>query len=167
MSEQSSGDVDASMPDSGASSDRVRPSIAVLPFDNLSNDEEQEFLADGMTEDIITGLSANLFLDVVSRNSTFAYKGQSPDIRRVGRELGVRYVLEGSVRRVGDRLRTTAQLIESDGGAHLWAERYDRPYASIFEIQDEVIGSITGALSAQISRAGSRALRAAPGPPGR
>jgi len=129
------------------------PSIAVLPFVNMSDDSEQEFLADGMTEDIITGLSANRHLSVVSRNSTFAYKGQSPDIRQVGRELDVRYVLEGSVRRVGDRLRTTAQLIEAESGNHLWAEKYDRDYAEMFSVQDEVIDSITGALNAQITAA--------------
>ncbi len=138
-------------PESPPSSEK--PSIAVLPFDNMSSDEEQEYLADGMTEDIITGLAANRHLFVVSRNSTFAYKGQSPDIRDVGRDLGVRYVLEGSVRRVGERLRTTAQLIESASGEHLWAERYDRAYSEMFEVQDEVIASITGALNAQINSA--------------
>jgi adenylate cyclase len=140
-----------------------RPSIAVLPFDNMSSDQEQEFLADGMTEDIITGLSSNRYLHVVSRNSTFAYKGASPDIRAVGRDLGVRYVLEGSIRRVGDRIRTTAQLIESESGAHLWAEKFDRPYASIFDLQDELIANITGALNAQLSSAErERARRAQP-----
>ncbi len=136
-----------------------RPSIAVLPFENLSNDDEQAFLADGMTEDIITGLSANQHLHVVSRNSTFAYKGRSPDIRDVGRELGVRYVIEGSVRRVGERMRTTAQLIESESGAHLWAEKYDRPYEKIFEVQDEVVAAIAGALNAQLSTAELRRAR--------
>ena len=130
-----------------------RPSIAVLPFLNLSDDREQEFLADGMTEDLITGLAANRHLSVVSRNSSFAYKGRSPDIREVGRELGVRYVLEGSVRRVGERLRTTAQLIEASSGDHLWAEKYDRLYAEIFEVQDEVVASIAGALNAQLTAA--------------
>ncbi len=129
------------------------PSIAVLPFANMSDNSEQEFLADGMTEDLITGLSANRHLSVVSRNSTFAYKGRSPDIREVGRELDVRYVLEGSVRRVGDRMRTTAQLIEADSGNHLWAEKYDRDYAEMFSVQDDVIASITGALNAQITSA--------------
>ena len=104
-----------------------RPSLAVLPFTNLFDSSEQDFLADGMTEDLITGLAANRHLSVVARNSTFAYKGRAPDIRAVGRALGVRYVLEGSVRRVGDRLRTTAQLIEAKTGSHLWSEKYDRP----------------------------------------
>jgi TolB-like protein len=130
-----------------------RPSLAVLPFLNLSEDREQEFLADGMTEDLITGLAANRHLSVVSRNSTFAYKGESPDIRDVGRELDVRYVLEGSVRRIGDRMRTTAQLIEASTGDHLWAEKYDRPYAEMFDVQDDVVASIAGALNAQLSDA--------------
>lgn len=130
-----------------------RPSLAVLPFLNLSDDKEQEFLADGMTEDLITGLAANRHLSVVSRNSSFAYKGRSPDLRDVGRELGVRYVLEGSVRRVGERMRTTAQLIETALGEHLWAEKYDRPYAEMFDVQDEVVASIAGALNAQLTAA--------------
>jgi adenylate cyclase len=128
-----------------------KPSLAVLPFTNLSDSSEQDFLADGMTEDLITGLSANRHLSVTARNSTFAYKGRATDIRAVGRELGVRYVLEGSVRRVGERLRTTAQLIESETGAHLWAEKYDRPYDQIFAVQDELIASIAGALNAQLT----------------
>jgi adenylate cyclase len=130
-----------------------KPSLAVLPFTNLSDSSEQDFLADGMTEDLITGLSANRHLSVVARNSTFAYKGRAPDIRAVGRELGVRYVLEGSVRRVGERLRTTAQLIDAGTGTHLWAEKYDRPYGEMFAVQDELIASIAGALNAQLSAA--------------
>ncbi len=130
-----------------------RPSIAVLPFSNLSNDPEQEFLADGMTEDIITGLSCNRHLFVIARNSSFTYKGKSVDIRSVGREFGVRYVLEGSVRRIGDRIRTTAQLIEAESGSHLWAEKYDVPYGEIFELQDDVIQSITASLGAQLASA--------------
>jgi adenylate cyclase len=140
-----------------------KPSLAVLPFTNLSDSSEQDFLADGMTEDLITGLSANRHLSVVARNSTFAYKGRAPDIRAVGRELGVRYVLEGSVRRVGERLRTTAQLIETETGAHLWAEKYDRPYDQMFAVQDELIASIAGALNAQLSAAEyARARRGKP-----
>jgi TolB-like protein len=151
----------APAPQTAAASDR--PSLAVLPFLNLSEDREQEFLADGMTEDLITGLSANRHLSVVSRNSTFAYKGRSPDIREVGRELGVRYVLEGSVRRVGESLRTTAQLIDSAMGNHLWAAKYDRPYAEMFAVQDEVVASIAGALNAQLTTAEyARARRGKP-----
>jgi adenylate cyclase len=130
-----------------------RPSIAVLPFTNMSDDSEQEFLADGMTEDIITGLAATRHLYVVARNSTFAYKGRSPDIREVGRDLGARYVLEGSVRRVGQKMRTTVQLIETSTGNHLWAEKYDRLYADMFDVQDEVVSDIAGALSLQITQA--------------
>lgn len=140
-------------PDGARPRPSTRPSLAVLPFLNLSEDREQEFLADGMTEDLITGLAANRYLSVVSRNSTFAYKGHSPDVRDVGRELGVRYVLEGSVRRVGDRMRTTAQLIETSTGDHLWAGRYDRPYGEMFEVQDDVVASIAGALNAQLTDA--------------
>ena len=140
-----------------------RPSIAVLPFNNMSDDSEQAYLADGMTEDIITGLAATRHLHVTARNSTFAYKGKSPDIRDVGRELGVRYVLEGSVRRVGDKMRTTVQLIEADTGNHLWAEKYDRLYADIFDVQDEVVSDIAGALSLQITQAEvSRARKVPP-----
>lgn len=137
----------------GSTAPSDRPSIAVLPFMNMSDDSEQAFLADGMTEDIITGLAATRHLYVVSRNSTFAYKGRSPDIREVGRELGVRYVLEGSIRRVGDKMRTTVQLIEAESGGHLWAEKYDRLYADMFDVQDEVVSDIAGALSLQISQA--------------
>jgi len=140
-----------------------RPSIAVLPFMNMSDDSEQAFLADGMTEDIITGLAATRYLHVVARNSTFAYKGRSPDVRDVGRELGVRYVLEGSVRRVAEKMRTTVQLIEAATGTHLWAEKYDRLYADIFDVQDEVVSDIAGALSLQITQAEvSRARREPP-----
>jgi TolB-like protein/Tfp pilus assembly protein PilF len=139
-----------------------RPSIAVLPFTNMSDDPEQAFLADGMTEDIITGLAATRHLHVVARNSTFAYKGRSPDLRDVGRELGVRDVLEGSVRRVADKMRTTVQLIEAASGNHLWAEKYDRLYADIFEVQDEVVSDIAGALSLKITQAAVSRARGEP-----
>ncbi|MCX2980804.1 hypothetical protein EYC98_07925 [Halieaceae bacterium IMCC14734] len=135
------------------SSEQNRASIAVLPFTNMSDDSEQAFLADGMTEDIITGLAATPHLHVVARNSSFAYKGQSPDIRQVGRDLGVRYVLEGSVRRVAEKMRTTVQLIEAATGNHLWAEKYDRLYAEIFDVQDEVVSDIASALSLRINEA--------------
>jgi adenylate cyclase len=113
-----------------------KPSIAVLPFSNMSGDPEQEYFADGMVEDIITGLSINKSLFVIARNSSFAYKGKSPDIRQVGRELGVRYVLEGSVRKSGNRVRITGQLIDATSGAHLWAERFDGDLEDIFDLQD-------------------------------
>jgi TolB-like protein/Tfp pilus assembly protein PilF len=128
-----------------------RPSIAVLPFDNLSDDPDQEYFADGMTEDIITGLSRFRSLSVIARSSTFAYKGTSPDIRKVASDLGVRYVLEGSVRRGGERIRVTGQLIDGDTGNHLWAERYDRVLEDLFAVQDEVTEEIVAAIAPEIS----------------
>jgi adenylate cyclase len=122
------------------------PSIAVLPFINLSADAEQEYFSDGITEDIITDLSKIAGLLVIARNSSFAYKGKSVDIRTVGRELGVRSVLEGSVRRAGNRVRITAQLVDAETGGHLWADRYDRDLTDIFAVQDEVTREIVGAL---------------------
>jgi adenylate cyclase len=119
-----------------------RPSIAVLPFVNMSGDTEQEYFADGITEDIITELSRFNSLFVISRNSSFHYKGQSPNIQDVGRELGVLYVVEGSVRKAGNRVRISAQLVEADTGNHLWAERYDRELEDIFAVQDEVVSNI-------------------------
>ncbi|RLA38687.1 MAG: hypothetical protein DRQ64_08415 [Gammaproteobacteria bacterium] len=127
-----------------------KPSIAVLPFVNMSDDKSQEYFADGMTEDIITGLSCDSRLFVIARNSTFAYKGQSPDIRTVGKELGVRYVLEGSIRPINDRLRITTQLIETETGTHVWAEKIDRPAAEIFDIMDDVVDGIVIALCSNI-----------------
>ncbi len=118
------------------------PSIAVLPFANMSGDEEQEYFADGITEDIITDLSRFNSLFVISRNSSFHYKGLSPNVQDVGKELGVLYVVEGSVRRVGNRVRITAQLVEAETGKHLWAERYDRDLEDIFAVQDEVVSNI-------------------------
>jgi adenylate cyclase len=115
-----------------------KPSIAVLPFQNMSGDPEQEFFADGLVEDIITTLSKLTGLRVIARNSTFAYKGRAVDLREVGKELGVRYLLEGSVRRAGAKIRVTAQLIDAQTGSHVWAERYDRPIDDIFAVQDEI-----------------------------
>ncbi|WP_428651217.1 tetratricopeptide repeat protein [Roseibium sp.] len=145
----------ASVP-TGAGADTVptkadKPSIAVLPFNNMGADGEQEYFADGITEDIITDLSKVSGLFVVARNSTFAYKGQSPDIRRVCQELGVRHVLEGSVRRAGNRVRINAQLIEGTTGGHLWAERYDRNLEDIFAVQDEVTREIVSALQVALT----------------
>jgi len=130
-----------------------KPSIAVLPFSNMSGDPEQEFFADGMTEDIITGLSRFRSVFVIARNSSFAYKGQSPDVREVARGLGVRYVLEGSVRRGGQRIRITAQLIDATTGNHLWAERYDRALEDVFAVQDEVTEAIVAAIAPEIGEA--------------
>jgi adenylate cyclase len=130
-----------------------KPSIAVLPFQNMSGDPEQEYFADGMVEDITTGLSRIKWLFVIARNSGFAYKGKSIDVKQVGRELGVRYVLEGSVRRAANRVRITCQLIEAQTGAHLWAERYDRPLDDIFAIQDEITLSVVGAIEPSLRQA--------------
>ena len=134
-----------------------KPSIAALPFQNMSGDPEQDYFCDGMVEDIITGLSRIRWLFVIARNSSFIYKGRSVDLKRVGRELGVRYALEGSVRKAANRVRITAQLIETETGAHLWAERYDRPLDDIFAVQDEITLSVVGAIepslrSAEIER---------------
>ena len=123
-----------------------KPSIAVLPFQNLSGDPDQEYFADGMVEDIITGLSRIKWLFVIARNSTFAYKGRLVDVKQVGRELGVRYVLEGSVRKAADRVRITGQLIDASTAAHVWAERYDRRMEDIFALQDEITLSVVGAI---------------------
>ena len=114
------------------------PAVAVLPFENLSSDPEQSFLADGVVEEIITALSRFRTFAVVARNSTFAYKGRAVDVRDVARDLGVRYVLEGSVRRSGDKVRVAAQLIEGASGAHLWAEKFEGAVADIFDFQDEI-----------------------------
>jgi TolB-like protein len=123
-----------------------RPSIAVLPFQNLSSDPEQEYFADGMVEDIITGLSRIKWLRVIARNSSFTFKGKTVDVRRVGSDLGVRYLLQGSVRKSGDRIRIAAQLIETESGIQVWGERYDRQLDDIFAIQDEIAISVVGAV---------------------
>jgi adenylate cyclase len=130
-----------------------KPSIAVLPFENMSGDPEQEYFADGMVEDIITGLSRSKSLFVIARQSTFTYKGKAVDIKQVGRELGVRYVLEGSVRKSGNRVRITGQLIDAAAGTHLWADRCDSQLEDIFDLQDRVTGSVIGAISPQLERA--------------
>src|SRR5271165_5795418 len=141
-----------------------KPSIAVLPFAYMSGDPEQEYFVDGMVEEIITALSRIRWLFVIARNSSFAYKGQSPDVKRVGRELGVRYVLEGSVRKAGGRVRITAQLIDAQNGAHLWADRFDGSLEGIFELQDQVADSVAGVIeptlqSAEIRRSAERPTR--------
>ncbi len=128
-----------------------KPSIAVLPFTNMSGDPEQEYFADGITEDIITDLSKIAGLLVIARNSSFTYKGKNADIRTIGRELGVRSVLEGSVRRASNRVQITAQLVNAENGAHLWAERYDRDLTDIFAVQDDVTRSIVDALKIKLT----------------
>ena len=129
------------------------PSIAVLPFTNMSGDPEQEYFADGVVEDIVTGLSRIKWLFVVARNSSFVYKGKAVDVKQVGRELGVRYVLEGGVRRAGNHVRITGQLIEAETGVHLWAERYDRSLDDIFALQDEITMSVVGSIEPNLRRA--------------
>ena len=129
---------------------RSKPAIAVLAFDNMSNDPEQEFFGDGIAEDIITQLSKLSALVVIARTSTFIYKGKSVDIRQIGKELGVSHVLEGSVRKSGNRIRVTAQLIDSSTGQHRWAERYDRELVDIFEVQDEIMREIVSALDVEM-----------------
>ena len=131
----------------------AKPSIAVLPFDNLSGDAEQEYFVDGVTEDIITSLSRIRWFFVIARNSTFTFKGQAVDVQTVARDLGVRYVLEGSVRKAGNRVRITAQLIDGATGNHLWAERYDRDLADIFALQDEITETVVGAIEPEIAQA--------------
>jgi adenylate cyclase len=128
-----------------------KPSIAVLPFTNMSDDQEQEYLSDGISEDIITALSKISKLFVVARNSTFTYKERAVDIKKVGREQGVRYVLEGSVRRSGDKLRITAQLIDATTGDHVWAQRYDRIVQDVFALQDEITREVTSALQVELT----------------
>jgi len=130
-----------------------KPSIAVLPFQNMSDDPDQEYFADGIVEDIITGLSRIKWLFVIARNSSFTYKGRAVDVKQVGRELGVRYVLEGSVRKSNDRVRITTQLIEAETGRHLWAERYDRSLGDIFALQDEITMSVVGAIEPSLRQA--------------
>jgi adenylate cyclase len=124
-----------------------KPSVAVLPFTDMSTDSEQEFFADGIAEDIITALSRYPSLFVIARNSCFTYKGRAVDVKQVGRELGVRYVLEGSLRKSGNRIRVTAQLVEAETGKHVWSERYDRDLAAIFAVQDEITGAVTIAIT--------------------
>jgi TolB-like protein/cytochrome c-type biogenesis protein CcmH/NrfG len=140
-----------------------RPSIAVLPFDNMSDGPDQEYFADGISEDLITGLSRIHWLFVIARNSTFVYKNRAVDVKQVARELGVRYVLEGSVRRAGKRIRISAQLIDASTGGHHWAERYDRELGDIFAVQDEITRNVVAAIEPRLMAAeGVRALSRSP-----
>ena len=139
-----------------------KPSVAVLPFTNMSGAPEQDYFSDGLTEDIITALAAWRSFPVISRNSTFAYKGTSPDVRKVAHELGARYVLEGSVRKAGDRVRITGQLIDGRSGIHLWAERYDRDYQDLFAVQDEITTRIVAAIEPEMSSAEIRQINKRP-----
>ena len=139
-----------------------KPSIAVLPFANMSGDPEQEYFADGMVEEIITALSRIRWLFVIARNSTFTYKGRAVDVKQVGRELGVRYVLEGSVRKAGTQVRITAQLIDAATGAHLWADRFDGSLEDVFELQDKVAVSVAGVIEPALQAAEMRRSAARP-----
>jgi TolB-like protein/Flp pilus assembly protein TadD len=155
-------------PDGGQAKERPalalpdKPSIAVLPFQNLSGDPEQEYFADGMAEDIITALSKLRWFFVIARNSSFAYKGKSVDVRQVARELGVRYVLEGSVRKAGSRLRITTQLVDAATGNHIWAERYDREIADIFAVQDEITESVVASIEPELYAAENLRIESKP-----
>ena len=139
-----------------------KPSIAVLPFQNMSGDAEQDYFGDGVVEDIITALTRFASLFVIARNSSFSYKGRSIDIRQVGRELGVRYVLEGSVRKSERRLRITGQLIDAQSGAHLWADRFDGELRDIFELQDEIANRVVGAIAPRLEQAETDRVRGKP-----
>ena len=130
-----------------------KPSIAVLAFQNMSGDVEQEYFADGVADDIITALSRTSGLFVIARNSSFTYKGRNVDVKQIGRELGVRYVLEGSIRRAGGRIRIAAQLINSATGEHLWVERYDGASEDVFDLQDQVASSVVGAIAPRLEQA--------------
>ena len=143
-----------------------KPSIAVLPFVNMSGDPDQDYFGDGLTEDIITALSRVSGLTVIARTSSFVYKGQNADTKRVAKELGVGYVMEGSVRRAGDRIRVTAQLIDGKTGHHVWAERYDRPAGDMFDIQDEIMRNVAASTETQIQLSERQAIESrAPGEP--
>jgi len=139
-----------------------KPSIAVMPFQNMSGDPEQEYFADGLTEDIITGLSRQQWFFVIARNSSFTYKGEAVDVRAVASQLGVRYVLEGSVRKAASRVRVTGQLIDAELGNHLWADRYDRELSDIFELQDEITSRVIGSIGPQILLAEAARVRRKP-----
>jgi adenylate cyclase len=139
-----------------------KPSIAVLPFQNMSRDPEQEYFADGVVEDIITAMSRFSSLFVIARNSSFTYKGKHVDIKKVGRELGVRYVLEGSIRKSRDRLRVTAQLIDAETGAHVRADVYDRKATDLFDVQDDITQSVVGAIEPSIRGAEIERVRRSP-----
>jgi TolB-like protein len=146
----------------GNAGEVAKLSIAVLPFLNMSADPEQQYLSDGVTEDIITALSRYRELMVIARNSSFQFRDRSLDMKRIGRELGAKYLVEGSLRKVGTRLRITAQLIDASSGSHLWAERYDRNVTDVFEIQDEVTQTITATVVGQLTRSHAERARRTP-----
>ena len=159
-SDQARSKSDALARDVGATSNKL--SVAVLPFTNMSGDAEQEYFADGITEDVITELSRSKNLDVIARNSTFTFKKQAVDVKEVGRKLGARYVVEGSVRKAGNRVRITAQLLEVATGNQLWAERYDRDLEDFFAVQDELVRAISGVIPGELDRHAVEGLRRRP-----
>ncbi len=144
---------------SAAASTPPRPSIVVLPFANIGGDPDQDYFVDGVTESLTTDLSRISGSFVIARNSAFSYKGKSPDVRQIGRELGVRYVLEGSVQRGGNRMRVNVQLIDAETGNHLWAERFDKPVADLFDMQDEIVARLASQLGTQLIAAAAAARR--------
>ena len=154
----------ASFPQTAAPSSAPRLSIVVLPFTNMGGDPEQEYFVDGITESLTTDLSRIAGSFVIARNSAFSYKGKSPDVRQIGRELDVRYVLEGSIQRGGNRLRVNVQLIDAETGNHLWAERFDKPVADLFEMQDEIVSRLANTLNAQLIAAEARRSEYEPHP---
>jgi TolB-like protein len=136
----------------------------VLPFTNLGGDSEQEYFVDGVTESLTTDLSRIAGSFVIARNSAFSYKGKSPDVRQIGRELNVRYVLEGSMQRGGDRLRVNVQLIDAETGNHLWAERFDKPVADLFDMEDEIVSRLANQLGTELVAVEARRAERAPHP---
>ena len=151
----------------GLSAGKIRPprlSIVVLPFANIGGDSEQEHFVDGVTESLTTDLSRIRGAVVIGRNTAFTYKGKAVDLKQIGRELNVRYVLEGSVQRGGNRMRVNVQLIDAETGNHLWAERFDKPLADLFDMQDEIVARLAGALNAQLVAAEARRAEQAPTP---
>ena len=154
----------AGLPQISASSTAPRLSIIVLPFNNIGADPEQEYFVDGVTESLTTDLSRIAGSFVIARNSAFSYKGKSPDVRQVGRELNVRYVLEGSMQRGGSRLRVNVQLVDAETGNHLWAERFDKSVADLFDMQDEIVSRLANTLNAQLVAAEARRTERSPHP---
>lgn len=153
-------------PRTGAPATSVPPhlSIVVLPFTNLGGDPEQEYFADGVTESLTTDLSRIAGSFVIARNTAFTYRGKPIDLKKIGRELGVRYVLEGSVQRSGKRMRVNAQLVDAESGHHLWADRFDKPVADLFDLQDEIVARLANTLNAQLVAAEARRAEQVPHP---
>ena len=154
--------LDGAAPVTLPSSRADKPAIAVLPFDNMSGDPEQVYFSDGMTEEVITELSRFRELMVIARNSSFAFRGQSMDLREIGRQLGAAYIVEGSVRRADQRVRIAAQLVEAATGAHLWADRYDRSIEDVFAIQEEIAQSIVATVAQRVREDSELAARRRP-----